>query len=73
MIITAKGLVIRMKVKPIKVIGRRTQGVRLIRIGEDDWITDVARVVKNGEEEEEGEAPSVEMPPDESTSDLFGM
>lgn len=53
MIMTAKGIVIRVKVKDIRTIGRRTQGVKLIRIGEDDWITDVARVVKNGDEKDE--------------------
>ena len=51
MIITGKGIVIRLKVKLIRTIGRRTQGVRLIRIGEDDWITDVARVISNGDDE----------------------
>ena len=53
MIITGKGIVIRLKVKPIRTIGRLTQGVRLIRIDEDDWITDVARVVKNGDDDRE--------------------
>ncbi len=63
MIMTGKGLVIRMKVGNISTIGRNTQGVRLIRIGEDDWITDIARVVKNGEEEEvDGAEPPAESP-----------
>ena len=53
MIMTAKGIVIRVKIRDIRTIGRRTQGVKLIRIGEDDWITDVARVVKNGDEKDE--------------------
>ena len=68
MIITAKGIVIRLSVSNIRTIGRNTQGVRLIRIGEDDWISDVARVIKNGEDEE-----IVDIHPPESNGepDLF--
>lgn len=46
LIITAKGQVIRQSVADIKVIGRNTQGVRLIRLNEDDHVADVARVVR---------------------------
>jgi DNA gyrase/topoisomerase IV subunit A len=35
-------------VKQIKVIGRNTQGVRLISLQKGDTVTDVARVVKEG-------------------------
>ena len=50
LLITAKGLVIREKVEDIKVIGRNTQGVRLIRLMEDDKVADVARVVREEED-----------------------
>ncbi len=67
MIITAKGIVIRVSVSKIRTIGRNTQGVRLMNIGEDDWITDVARVIKNGDDDATNETP----PESESEPDLF--
>ncbi len=57
MIITAKGVIIRQPVKGISVLGRNTQGVRLIRLDEGDRIADVARVVKeNGNNKEKTDA-----------------
>ena len=53
MIITAKGVVIRQKMKDINVISRNTQGVRLIRLDSGDRIASIARVV--AEDEEGGE------------------
>ncbi len=57
MIVTRKGLMIRMNVGDISVQGRNTQGVRLIHLKEGDAIADVTRLVieENGKEEEEGE------------------
>jgi len=46
MIITGKGVVIRQSVRALKVLGRNTQGVRLIRLDEGDKVTAVARVVR---------------------------
>ena len=51
LIITTKGQVIRQRMKEIKVIGRNTQGVRLIRLNEGDQVADVARVIREDEEE----------------------
>lgn len=48
MIITSKGILIRQKVKDIRVMGRNAQGVRLIRIAENDKISAVANLVENG-------------------------
>jgi DNA gyrase subunit A len=45
-LITKQGIANRQAVKDIKVIGRNTQGVRLISLKGDDKVTDVARVVK---------------------------
>ncbi|MDF1545907.1 MAG: DNA gyrase subunit A [bacterium] len=45
-LITKKGIANRQSVGQIKVIGRATQGVRLVKLGSGDLITDVARVVK---------------------------
>ncbi|MBL7075545.1 DNA gyrase subunit A [candidate division KSB1 bacterium] len=53
MIITAAGILIRQHVGRIKVIGRNTQGARLINLREEDEIGDVARVVRQEEMEEE--------------------
>jgi DNA gyrase subunit A len=44
-IITNQGMVIRQGVKDIRVMGRNTQGVRVIRLKEDDSIADIAKVV----------------------------
>lgn len=45
-LITKKGIANRQPVKSIKVIGRNTQGVRLISLNPGDVVIDVARVVK---------------------------
>lgn len=50
-IITNQGMVIRQSVSELRVMGRNTQGVRLIRLNEKDEIADIARVIP----EEEGE------------------
>ena len=60
LICTANGHVIRERIEDIKVIGRNTQGVRLIRLNENDEVADAARVVREEEtsigEEESGKA-----------------
>lgn len=55
MLITIHGILIRMDVEDISVIGRSTQGVRLIRLGEDELVATVAKVEKEDDEEEESE------------------
>ena len=44
-LITKRGIAIRSAVKDIHVIGRNTQGVRLMSLSDNDLVTDVARVV----------------------------
>ncbi len=44
MIMTSKGVMIRLPVKGISLIGRNTQGVRIIRLAKDDRVVDVACV-----------------------------
>ena len=46
-LITRKGITNRQGVSQIKVIGRNTQGVRLITLRKDDRVIDVARVVED--------------------------
>ncbi|MDR3667432.1 MAG: DNA gyrase subunit A [Ignavibacteriaceae bacterium] len=53
-IISTQGMVIRQSVIEIRLMGRNTQGVRVIRLNEGDTIADIAKVVPdddvNGEE-----------------------
>ena len=44
-IISTKGMVIRQSVKDIRIMGRATQGVRVIRLKDADSIADIAKVV----------------------------
>jgi DNA gyrase subunit A len=54
MIMNRSGLTIRMPVSDIRVMGRATQGVRVIRLDDDDSIADVTVVpAENGEGETE--------------------
>lgn len=50
MLITINGMLIRMDVNDISLIGRSTQGVRLIRLGDDELVATVAKVEKEDEE-----------------------
>jgi len=54
MIINKSGLIIRMAVESLRVMGRATQGVRLINLRDDDSIAAVAKVdVLEGDDEDE--------------------
>jgi len=57
MIINKSGITIRMAVESLRVMGRATQGVRLIKVSENDSISSVEKVEKidDIEEEVEGE------------------
>jgi DNA gyrase subunit A len=52
MIITRRGVVIRCPISELSIIGRNTQGVRLINLDEGDVVTDVAHMAH----EDEGDA-----------------
>ncbi len=45
MLITRNGVVNRQRMEEIRVIGRATQGVRLVNLDEGDHVMDVARVI----------------------------
>lgn len=49
---TAKGIVIRSPVKDIRIMGRATQGVRIIRLQEGDSVSDLTRVADVSDSEE---------------------
>ncbi|MDC7996238.1 DNA gyrase subunit A [Altibacter sp. HG106] len=55
MIINKSGIAIRMEVSDLRVMGRATQGVRVIKVREDDAIAAVAKVVIEEDEEMEEE------------------
>lgn len=52
-IVTTNGMVIRQNAAAIRVAGRNTQGVRLIRLQDGDSIADIAAVVAEEEEDKE--------------------
>jgi len=68
MLITSGGKVIRLRANEIRVIGRNTQGVRLIGLDEGERVAAVARVAEGdegevtavAETEVEGEEPAIE-------------
>ena len=60
MIITVDGTVIRTPVDSISELGRNTQGVRLMRVGEDSKVICVARAEKETEEEADNAESTVE-------------
>ncbi len=49
-IISSQGMVIRQSVADIRVMGRNTQGVRVIRLNEADSIADIAKVISEDDE-----------------------
>lgn len=73
MIINRSGIAIRMEIDSIRVMGRATQGVRLIRVNEGDAIAAVAKVVVEEEEDEEiieGQIEGTDTPDDTITDFL---
>jgi len=59
MLITEKGMIIRLNTADISTIGRNTQGVRLIQLEEGDHLVSVARLAER-EEAEDGAPPAGE-------------
>jgi DNA gyrase subunit A len=65
MIINRSGLTIRIGLKDVRVMGRNTQGVKLIQLKENDLIAAVAKVERD--EEENTEAQTGEEIPENGT------
>jgi DNA gyrase subunit A len=59
MLITKKGIIIRVPVEGIRISGRNTQGVKVMNLTAGDLVVDVARVVKE-DEDEAGDAENAE-------------
>ena len=55
MLISNKGKIIRMRIKDIRIIGRNTQGVRLIELEEGERVVSLARLAEKEEDEDEDE------------------
>ena len=74
-VVTSGGIVIRQHASEIRVAGRNTQGVRLIRLDEGDSISDVAVVMPEDDEPTNGESvegkvePKIEEPKQKSLGD----
>jgi DNA gyrase subunit A len=60
MLITAQGMVNRTHVREIRIVGRNTQGVRIMDLNEGDKIASFAKVAK---EDDEPPAEGAEAPP----------
>ena len=52
MLITEKGMIIRLNTAEISTIGRNTQGVRLIQLEEGDHLVSVARLAEREDDDE---------------------
>jgi DNA gyrase subunit A len=52
MLITEKGMIIRLNTAEISTIGRKTQGVRLIQLEEGDHLVSVARLAERADDDE---------------------
>ena len=70
LLITSDGTVIRTPVNSISVLGRNTQGVRLMRVGEDSKVVCVARAEPEPEEEPENDVEIEATEETETGSDL---
>ncbi len=58
MIINRSGITIRMKVADLRVLGRNTQGVKLINLRGKDYIASITKVPTSDEEEPAAETPA---------------
>ncbi len=55
MLITGAGVLVRTAVSDVSIIGRNTQGVRLIRPQDEDALVGLARLQAIDEDDDEGE------------------
>jgi len=68
MIINKSGIAIRMSVEDLRVMGRATQGVRLINIKGSDSIAAVAKVMKDEDAVEETDINDLDVSPENGTA-----
>jgi DNA gyrase subunit A len=60
MLTSKEGMIVRVPVKDIRIQGRSTMGVTIMRLNEGDTVVSVAKLVESGEEESECETPPSE-------------
>jgi DNA gyrase subunit A len=60
MCITNGGQVIRTEVSQVREVGRNTQGVRVMSLGQDERVVDVAKLAERDDEARNSRAPSME-------------
>lgn len=53
MIINKSGITIRMNIESLRIMGRATQGVRLIRLQDGDEIASIAKIERDAQDDEE--------------------
>jgi DNA gyrase subunit A len=70
MIINKSGIAIRMSVEDLRVMGRATQGVKLINIKGNDSIAAVAKVMKDDEDLDEDAINEMEVKPEEDGTSI---
>ncbi len=68
MIINKSGIAIRMSVEDLRVMGRATQGVKLINIKGNDSIAAVAKVMKDDDDLEEVDIMGIEVTTEDGTA-----
>ncbi|WP_035916081.1 DNA gyrase C-terminal beta-propeller domain-containing protein, partial [Legionella lansingensis] len=68
MLITDKGTLVRFKVSELSIIGRNTQGVRLINVSSGELVVGMQRIEDIGEEEDSEESGDIEEISDDDTS-----
>jgi DNA gyrase subunit A len=59
MLITSGGVLVRTSTDEISVVGRNTQGVRLIKLGKKEQLVEIERI-ENLHEDEDNDQASVE-------------
>ncbi len=70
MFITRKGIVIRTAAKGVSVIGRNTQGLRLMKLNDDDKVVAAAKVVSGTDEGEKDEQEDIPKKPEEEKKEV---
>ena len=55
MVITAQGMILRLRVKDFNILGRATQGVRLMQLDDADQVVAVAKIAEKEDEPKNGD------------------
>jgi len=72
MLITRNGVINRQRVDEIRVIGRATQGVRLVNLDKNDRVMDVARVIPENAADDSGDDSADDSPETSGVQDGEG-